>query len=82
MVRRPTLFLMDEPFAKVDPHLRGRLRRELRLIQQGYGVTTVFVTNDPSEATVMGDRIAVLRRDDSSRLVHRSTSTDSRSTCS
>ena len=62
MVRVPEVFLMDEPLARLDMHLRVQLRREFRLLQQGYGVTTVLVTNDRDEAMVMGDRIAVIDR--------------------
>ncbi len=52
---------MDEPLARLDAHLRVQMRQEFRLLQQGYGVTTVFVTNDQDEALVMADRIAVLK---------------------
>lgn len=62
LVRVPRVFLMDEPLARLDAHLRVEMRQEFRLLQQGYGVTTVFVTNDQQEAMVMADRIAVLRR--------------------
>lgn len=61
LVRVPDVFLMDEPLARLDAHLRVQMRQEFRLLQQGYGVTTVFVTNDQQEAMVMADRIVVLR---------------------
>lgn len=61
LVRVPEVFLMDEPLARLDAHLRVQMRQEFRLLQQGYGVTTVFVTNDQDEAMVMADRIAVLK---------------------
>ena len=61
LVRVPEVFLMDEPMARLDAHLRVQMRHEFRLLQQGYGVTTVLVTNDQSEAMAMADRIAVLR---------------------
>jgi len=61
LVRVPDVFLMDEPLARLDAHLRVQMRTEFRLLQQGYGVTTVFVTNDRQEAMVMADRIAVMR---------------------
>ncbi len=60
LVRVPEVFLMDEPFARLDAHLRDQMRQEFRLLQQGYGVTTVFVTNDHHEAMVMADRVAVI----------------------
>lgn len=62
MVRVPDVFLMDEPLARLDQHLRGRMRRELRLIQQGYGVTTLFVTNDQADAMAIADRIVVMEQ--------------------
>jgi ABC-type sugar transport system ATPase subunit len=46
----------------LDAHLRFQMRQEFRLLQQGYGVTTLFVTNDQEEAMVMADRIAVIDR--------------------
>ncbi len=62
MVRVPEVFLMDEPLARLDAHLRVQLRQEFRLLQRGYGVTTVLVTNDREEAMVMADRVAVIDR--------------------
>jgi ABC-type sugar transport system ATPase subunit len=62
LVRVPRVFLMDEPLARLDAHLRVRMRQEFRLLQQGYGVTTLFVTNDQDEAMVMADRIVVLEQ--------------------
>ncbi len=60
MVRVPHVFLMDEPLARLDQAQRVAMRRELRLLQQGYGVTTLYVTNDQAEAMALADRIAVL----------------------
>jgi ABC-type sugar transport system ATPase subunit len=60
LVRVPAVFLMDEPMARLDAHLRQQMRQEFRLLQQGYGVTTLFVTNDQDEAMLMGDRVAIL----------------------
>ena len=60
LVRVPAVFLLDEPLARLDAHVRVRVRRELRLLQQGYAVTTVFVTNDAEEAMAIADRMAVL----------------------
>jgi ABC-type sugar transport system ATPase subunit len=60
MVRAPSVFLMDEPLARLDPKLRIHMRGELKMIQRGYGVTTLYVTNDPVEAMSVADRIAVL----------------------
>ncbi len=60
MVRAPDVFLMDEPLARLDTALRTRTRDQLRTVQQGYGVTTLYVTNDPVEAAAVADRLAVL----------------------
>jgi multiple sugar transport system ATP-binding protein len=60
LVRVPEVFLMDEPLARLDAHLRIEMRQEFRLLQDGYGVTMVFVTNDQEEAMVMAHRVIVL----------------------
>jgi multiple sugar transport system ATP-binding protein len=60
MVRAPRALLFDEPLAMVDAKARVALRTELRTVQQGYGVTAIYVTNDPVEAMAMGDRVAVM----------------------
>ncbi|MYU22771.1 ABC transporter ATP-binding protein [Streptomyces sp. SID8352] len=59
--RRPTAFLMDEPLSGLDPELRTHLRAEITGLTRELGVTTVYVTDDPSEAMSLGDRVAVLR---------------------
>ncbi len=60
MVRTPSALLFDEPLAMVDAKARVAMRTELRTVQRGYGVTAVYVTNDPVEAMAMGDRVAVM----------------------
>lgn len=60
MIRVPAVFLLDEPLARVDAGARTRLRGELRSLQRGYGVTTLYVTNDATEAMAISDRLAVL----------------------
>lgn len=60
MVRVPRVLLLDEPMAYLDMPTRRRLRQELRELQRGYGVTTIYATNDPAEAMYMGDRITAL----------------------
>jgi ABC-type sugar transport system ATPase subunit len=62
LVRAPDLFLMDEPLARLDAHYRVVMRREIRLLQSGYRVTTMYVTNDPDEAMAVADRVAVIDR--------------------
>jgi ABC-type sugar transport system ATPase subunit len=49
LVRRPRVLLLDEPFASLDEPLRQRMRAEIALMQQGYGVTTIMSTNDPAD---------------------------------
>ncbi|MGI9528413.1 MAG: ABC transporter ATP-binding protein [Acidimicrobiia bacterium] len=60
LVRRPHAFLLDEPLARVDPIRRSAMRREIKMLADGYGVTTVYATNDPAEAMALGDRIAMI----------------------
>lgn len=66
LVRVPRVLLLDEPLARLDAHVRERMRRELRLLQRGYGVTTILTTNDPVEAMAMADQLVVL---DAGRVV-------------
>ncbi|MCS7224571.1 MAG: ABC transporter ATP-binding protein [Armatimonadetes bacterium] len=60
IIRRPKLFLMDEPLSNLDALLRAEMRAELKRLQKDLGTTTLFVTHDQLEAMSMGDRIAVL----------------------
>jgi molybdate/tungstate transport system ATP-binding protein len=57
---RPSILLLDEPFAAVDPATRQVLRRELRELHQREGITTLQVTHDFDEALRLGDLVAVL----------------------
>lgn len=60
MVRAPRLLLLDEPFAPLDEHLRSRMRSEIRMLQQGYGITTMMATNDPVDAMSLASQLIVL----------------------
>lgn len=60
MVRMPRLLLLDEPFAPLDDHLRQRMRDEIRILQSGYGVTTIMATNDPTDAMSLASMLIVL----------------------
>jgi len=60
IVRRPTVFLMDEPLSNLDAKLRGYMRAELKHMQHRLGVTTVYVTHDQIEAMTLGHRVAVM----------------------
>ncbi|WIM67662.1 sn-glycerol-3-phosphate ABC transporter ATP-binding protein UgpC [Corynebacterium breve] len=60
IVRRPQVFLMDEPLSNLDAKLRVQTRTQIAHLQREMGVTTLYVTHDQTEALTMGDRIAVL----------------------
>ncbi len=59
IVRKPRLFLLDEPLSNLDAKLRVETRVELRKLQRALNVTTVYVTHDQEEAMTLADRIAV-----------------------
>ncbi len=61
IVRRPQVFLMDEPLSNLDAKLRVQTRNQIAGLQQRLGITTIYVTHDQVEAMTMGDRVAVLR---------------------
>jgi len=63
IVRRPKVFLLDEPLSNLDAKLRVRLRFELRkLLHDQLQTTTIYVTHDQTEAMTMADRIAVINK--------------------
>jgi multiple sugar transport system ATP-binding protein len=62
IVRKPRVFLMDEPLSALDAKLREALRSELKDLQMRLGATFIFVTHDQVEAMTMGDRIGVLNK--------------------
>jgi multiple sugar transport system ATP-binding protein len=59
IVRKPRLFLLDEPLSNLDAKLRLETRVELRKLQRSLGVTAVYVTHDQEEAMTIADRLAV-----------------------
>ncbi|HET9554050.1 MAG TPA: sn-glycerol-3-phosphate ABC transporter ATP-binding protein UgpC, partial [Anaeromyxobacteraceae bacterium] len=61
IVRRPAVFLFDEPLSNLDAKLRVQMRAEIKKLQARLGVTAVYVTHDQVEAMTMGHRIAVLQ---------------------
>lgn len=61
MVVQPKVLLFDEPLSNLDAKLRAQMRVEIRKIQQGLGITSVFVTHDQDEAMSLSDRIVVMR---------------------
>ncbi len=60
IVRKPHVFLMDEPLSNLDAKLREAMRSELKDLQMRLGTTFLFVTHDQVEAMTMGDRMGVL----------------------
>jgi multiple sugar transport system ATP-binding protein len=64
IVRKPQVYLMDEPLSNLDAKLRVQTRAELVELQRRLAVTTVYVTHDQVEAMTMGHRVAVLRDGD------------------
>jgi multiple sugar transport system ATP-binding protein len=61
IVRRPQVFLMDEPLSNLDAKLRVQTRTQIAQLQRRLDVTTVYVTHDQVEAMTMGDRVCVLK---------------------
>ncbi len=62
IVRRPKVFLFDEPLSNLDAALRTQMRAELKRIQRRLGATMLYVTHDQVEAMTMGDKIAVMNK--------------------
>jgi ABC-type sugar transport system ATPase subunit len=62
LVRRPVVFLLDEPLGNLDPPLRLEMRRELHLLHRRLRATMVLVTHDQEEALALADRVVVLSR--------------------
>ena len=60
IVRRPAVFLMDEPLSNLDAKLRVQTRAELIELHRRVTTTVIYVTHDQVEAMTMGDRIAIL----------------------
>ncbi len=62
IVRKPAIFLFDEPLSNLDAGLRGSMRQEILRLHRTQGVTTLYVTHDQIEAMTMADRIVVLNK--------------------
>jgi multiple sugar transport system ATP-binding protein len=62
IVRKPAVFLFDEPLSNLDAKLRVQMRAEISTLQKRLQTTTVYVTHDQIEAMTMGDRIAVMSK--------------------
>jgi sn-glycerol 3-phosphate transport system ATP-binding protein len=60
IVRKPQVFLFDEPLSNLDAKLRGQMRIEIKKLQQSLGVTSVYVTHDQVEAMTLADVLVVM----------------------
>jgi sn-glycerol 3-phosphate transport system ATP-binding protein len=60
IVRKPKVFLFDEPLSNLDAKLRGQMRVEIRNLQRALGVTSVYVTHDQLEAMTLADMLVVM----------------------
>lgn len=60
IARRPQVFLLDEPLSNLDAQLRDDTRAELKQLHQRFGITTLYVTHDQTEAMTLSDRIVML----------------------
>jgi len=60
MIRRPQLFLMDEPLSNLDAKLRVQMRAEIKRLHRQFPITTIYVTHDQSEAVTLSDRVVVM----------------------
>ena len=61
LVRKPRLFLFDEPLSNLDAKLRAQTRVEIKRLLRRIGITAIYVTHDQEEAVALGDQIAVMR---------------------
>jgi len=75
LVRRPRVFLMDEPLSNLDAKLRGQMRAELKHMQHQLGITTIYVTHDQIEAMTLASRVAIMNEECFSKLTVPKTST-------
>ena len=61
IVRKPKVFLFDEPLSNLDAKLRVQMRTEIARLHRELGATMVYVTHDQTEAMTLGDRIVVMK---------------------
>jgi multiple sugar transport system ATP-binding protein len=62
IVRRPAVFLMDEPLSNLDAKLRVSMRSHIKHLHHSLGVTTIYVTHDQIEAMTLADRVVVMSK--------------------
>jgi multiple sugar transport system ATP-binding protein len=70
LIRKPRVFLMDEPLSNLDAQLRASMRAELRRLHEELKITTVYVTHDQTEALTLADRLAVLNHGEVQQVDH------------
>ncbi len=70
LIRKPRVFLMDEPLSNLDAQLRASMRAELRRLHEELKITTIYVTHDQTEAMTLADRLAVLDRGEVQQVDH------------
>lgn len=61
IVRKPKVFLFDEPLSNLDAKLRVQMRTEISKLHQKLGATMIYVTHDQTEAMTMGDKIVIMK---------------------
>lgn len=61
LIMKPSVLLFDEPLSNLDAKLRIAMRHEIRRIQKEFGITSVYVTHDQTEAMSMSDRIIIMK---------------------
>ena len=61
IIKKPKIFLMDEPLSNLDASLRSELRTEIKKLHKELGITFIYVTHDQTEAMSMADRIALIK---------------------
>lgn len=61
IVRKPKVFLFDEPLSNLDAKLRVQVRTEISKLHQRLGATMIYVTHDQTEAMTMGDKIVLMK---------------------
>ncbi len=61
LIRKPSIFLLDEPLSNLDAALRVKMRREIVALQKKMGITMIYVTHDQTEALTMADEMIVMK---------------------
>jgi ABC-type sugar transport system ATPase subunit len=61
IVRQPRLFLLDEPLSNLDAKLRVQTRTEIKRLLRRFGITSIYVTHDQTEAMALADQIVIMR---------------------